>query len=113
MTQELKESEIRFDKLGTQYHYKNGQLHCETGPAIIYGDNVKEWWFEGQSHRLDGPAVTSPSGNIHIIKWYVHGVQLTEEQFNEHPLVIAYQEKQKLENTLMEQSADSSKRFKL
>lgn len=29
-------------------HWKNGLLHCETGPAIIdVIDNREEWWFEG------------------------------------------------------------------
>lgn len=25
-----------------------GQLHCETGPAVITSSGDKEWWFEGE-----------------------------------------------------------------
>jgi hypothetical protein len=43
---------------GDVYHYNSkNELHCETGPAIIYTNNDKSWYFKDKIHRLDGPAV--------------------------------------------------------
>lgn len=32
---------------GAVYHYRNGQLHCETGPAVLFPDGNVEWWLFG------------------------------------------------------------------
>lgn len=29
--------------------YLNGELHCETGPAVIRTDNTVEYWFHGRN----------------------------------------------------------------
>ena len=43
------------------YLYEGGPLHRTAGPAI---ENVttgrSEWWFNGDRHREDGPAVERP-----------------------------------------------------
>lgn len=43
-------SDIRWtttDRYGTVRKYKNGLLHCETGPAVIYANGQYEWWMFG------------------------------------------------------------------
>jgi hypothetical protein len=29
-------------------YYLNGQLHREDGPAVIWADGGKEWWYNGE-----------------------------------------------------------------
>lgn len=38
-------------------------------------------------HRLDGPAIEYADGSK---RWCIDGNELTEEEFNKHPLVIEY-----------------------
>jgi hypothetical protein len=33
---------------GTQMWYRNGELHREDGPAVIYADGHQEWWVSGK-----------------------------------------------------------------
>jgi hypothetical protein len=73
--------------------YKNGKRHREDGPAVEYLDGTKSWWKNGKHHRLDGPAIYFASG---YKQWWVEGEELTEEEFNKHPLVKAYQEERKI-----------------
>ena len=47
--------------------YKNGRLHREDGPAIIYSSGSKFWYLNGLRHRESGPAVTIYSGDNY---WY-------------------------------------------
>ena len=37
--------------------YKNGQLHCEDGPAVISPNGSKTWYYHGDLHRIDGGPV--------------------------------------------------------
>ena len=39
------------------FHYLNGKLHREEGPAESYIDGYKSWYINGELHRLDGPAI--------------------------------------------------------
>lgn len=32
-------------------------LHRERGPAVMFDDGSREWYFHGDLHRTDGPAV--------------------------------------------------------
>ena len=45
------------------YHYKDGKIHNESGPAIISKDGTKIWCINGYEHREDGPAVEFASGD--------------------------------------------------
>jgi hypothetical protein len=49
---------------------KNGQLHREDGPAVIYDNGFKEWYLNGKRHREDGPAIIWENGTK---KWYLNG----------------------------------------
>jgi hypothetical protein len=55
---------------GSQYWYKEGQLHREDGPALIDVYGKQEWYKEGQLHREDGPAVIDVYGKQ---EWYKEG----------------------------------------
>ena len=65
---------------GDKFHYQNGELDCETGPAYIGADGEQEWFKDGQLHREDGPSYIGASGHK---EWWVEGKELTEKQFNE------------------------------
>ena len=58
------------DKYGNQEWRKNGKLHREDGPAIIYAHGSQEWWVNGKLHREDGPAFILPDGTQ---EWYLNG----------------------------------------
>ena len=47
------------DPAGTVRTYKNGLLHCESGPAVVYADGRSEWWLFG-ARTLRKPAPRSP-----------------------------------------------------
>lgn len=47
-----------------------GKYHNSFGPAAIYDDGSKHWWFNGKLHRLDGPAVEEASG---YKEWHANG----------------------------------------
>ena len=51
----------RIDKYGNKYWYFNGQLHRVDGPAIENSNGYKEWWLNG--HRIDGPAIEYSNGD--------------------------------------------------
>jgi len=46
-------------------------LHREDGPALILEDGSKEWYINGQLHRVDGPAVVDKG--VDYEAWYIHG----------------------------------------
>lgn len=54
-----------------------GELHRVGSPAVLYSNGYKEWWQNGQPHRLDGPSCLSPSGNTY---WHIRGVEYDTEQ---------------------------------
>lgn len=63
-------------------YYVNGKLHREDGPAIEdWNDGEKYWYKQGELHKEDGPAYEDAWGNK---KWYLHGVQYTENDFNKY-----------------------------
>ena len=76
-----------FNEYSTYYHdngdklcYKNGQLHCSSGPAVITGDGYELWYAHGVLHRADGPAYIGPCG---LKEYWLSGYQYDEHQFIE------------------------------
>ena len=70
--------------MGTKrWHNQNGQYHRKDGPAVKWVDGSKEWWINGKSHRLDGPALEGPNG---ICFYFINDRELTEDEWNVHPL---------------------------
>jgi hypothetical protein len=45
--------------------------HRVGGPAAIYDNGTRLWYFHGEFHRLDGPAVEYVDGELH---WYIAGI---------------------------------------
>jgi hypothetical protein len=42
---------------GTKEWYQDGNLHRLNGPAIEWVNRDKSWYQDGNLHRLDGPAI--------------------------------------------------------
>ena len=78
---ELLSLTVTVNRLGATF-YRNhlGQAHRTLGPAVIYPNGSVCWYHLGQRHRTDGPAVEGVNGRNH---WFIHGHELTEEEFNE------------------------------
>jgi len=55
---------------GDRFHYQNGKLHRDDGPAIERANGDKAWHLNGKYHRLDGPAVEYTNG---YKAWYQNG----------------------------------------
>ena len=49
---------------------KDGKVHREDGPAIIFPSGTKQWLLDGEFHRIGGPAVECPDGHR---EWYQFG----------------------------------------
>ena len=76
---------------------RTGNLHRTDGPAVVYPDGQEMWYFNGERHRIGGPACYGglPGATawyhcnrlhredgpalIHNgkVEWYVHGKQYT------------------------------------
>lgn len=72
-------------------HYKNGYLHCTTGPAITqyfpsYIKQQESYIQNGQYHREDGSAIIchNPNGDISSSEYWINNKRLTEFQFQAH-----------------------------
>jgi hypothetical protein len=52
---------------GQREWYFNDKWHCTNGPAVNYPNGIEIWIINGQWHRIDGPAVIYPDGQR---EWY-------------------------------------------
>lgn len=66
--------------------YKNGNLHRDDEPAIVYDSGTKYWCINGLNHRLSGPAYITNGYS----KFYIHGKEYFEHEYWKHPLVVEY-----------------------
>jgi hypothetical protein len=80
---------------GTIAWYKNDEVHRDGGePAVEFSHGTKKWlingkhhredgaqywYFHGDRHRLDGPAIKYGSGNV---EYWINGKELSEKEFN-------------------------------
>jgi len=55
---------------GSKEWWLNGQRHRVDGPAREWADGSKQWWVNGKLHRVDGPAVEWADGTKN---WYLNG----------------------------------------
>ncbi len=55
---------------GTELWYRNGELHREDGPAVVWPNGYQVWCQNDQRHRKDGPAIVWPDGRQ---EWWQHG----------------------------------------
>lgn len=55
---------------GGKYHYVNGELHNDNGPAVVFVNSEKFWYKNGKKHREDGPAIENYYGKGNKEWWY-------------------------------------------
>lgn len=60
--------------------------HREDGPAIIYANGHQCWYFNGQRHRLDGPACYNIYNQNN--SWWYHGQQIDCKTLKEFQQLI-------------------------
>ena len=68
-------------------YFKEGMLHREDGPAVIFKDGTQHWYKHGMLHRDGGPAVEYKNGRR---TWYTEGKyvrtldagEMTQEEMN-------------------------------
>ena len=64
------------DKAGNVRWYWKGQLHREDGPAVEWANGSKWWCRNGELHREDGPAIECVDG---FKSWYRNGLRHRED----------------------------------
>ncbi len=70
------------DAIGNKFFYdKLGKLHNEGGPAVIWENGSKEWFFHDDRHRKDGPAIIRVDGSK---EYWMNNKKLTKEQWEYH-----------------------------
>ena len=55
---------------------RNGQLHRDNGPAVIYPDGTQLWYRNGKRHRDDGPSAVYPDGTQY---WHRNGFRVKDK----------------------------------
>jgi hypothetical protein len=53
---------------GIEYHYRDGKLHRDDGPAIVCPNGRQCYYRDGKLHRDDGPAIVCPNGEQHYYR---------------------------------------------
>lgn len=65
---------------GRKNYFKNGELHRLDGPALESRDGKhQEWWVNGKLHREDGPAII---GGAFGESWYLNDISYNKETFD-------------------------------
>ena len=64
---------------GDKCWYFNGNLHRVDGPAIECSNGDKHWYLNGKLHRVDGPAIEWSDGDK---CWYLNGIEYNEGEYN-------------------------------
>ena len=64
------------DSEGNKRWYFNGEFHREDGPAIEYADGTKHWYLNDKFHREEGPAVEHADGSKF---WWLNGERHRED----------------------------------
>lgn len=70
---------------GIFYLNDKGELHRLDGPAVVGPNGDIEWYVDGKLHRLDGPAEQYIDGHK---GYFVNGTNLSKIAFYTHPVVI-------------------------
>jgi len=58
----MQEYKVQVKDNGDKEWYQNGERHRLDGPAIEYANGTKSWYQNDKRHRLDGPAVEDANG---------------------------------------------------
>ena len=67
---------VTVDEKGTIVWEKDGKIHRDGGPAIIWDHGGLTWYCRGEMHRTDGPAVVMANG---LEAWFKHGKKHRED----------------------------------
>ena len=66
------------DKDDDVAYYQNGEAHRDNDlPAIVHSDGTKHWQKNGKLHRENGPALIFPNGDC---IWHLKGILYTEQE---------------------------------
>lgn len=75
---------VEYDQSGKikteQWLDSYGLSNRKDGPAFVSADGTKIWYYKGNRHRFDGPAVESPEGN----QYYWQGNPVSKEKYEKH-----------------------------
>jgi len=63
---------------GYQAWYKNGLIHRDDGPAVIWADGTQFWYRYGECHREDGPAVVGTGSEP---RWWLNGKHYSKDNY--------------------------------
>jgi hypothetical protein len=63
-----------------EYYNKQGQIHREDGPAIIFHKGGTMWLINGKYHREDGPAVVYSHGGV---SFYLNNIRYLEQEWEQ------------------------------
>ena len=70
---------VETDAVATVYRNAERQLHRTRGPAVIFADGKRRYWYQnGTLHRTDGPAIVDSDGHQ---RWFLNGEEVSEEDF--------------------------------
>lgn len=78
-----------------KFYFKNGKIHKDGHPAIIYDGGSKKWCKDGKLHRKDGPAIERANG---VIEWWINGEQIPEQDSRLENAKQSYVKELALEN---------------
>jgi hypothetical protein len=62
---------------GSKFHFLNGEIHREDGPAIEYFDGNWSWFDHGKMHRVSGPAAKVSESKY---EWWLDGKRVTPNE---------------------------------
>lgn len=69
--------------------YKDGVIHKEGEPAVVFTDSEIQWVEHGIFHRFEGPAIQFAGPSTPIVQlldfskglWYIRGRHISEEKY--------------------------------
>ena len=79
LVKEIKDyfTKYKVDQYGIQHWYFNGKLHRDNDkPAIVGSNEYKVWCLNNKLHRENGPAIIFTDGTK---SWYYNGTKYTEK----------------------------------
>lgn len=62
---------------GDVFYLKDGKLHRENGPSIVYRNGISWWMENGKLHRENGPAIINKK---EFLEFWIYGEPATEEE---------------------------------
>jgi len=67
---------------GEIYYKTHYQIHRGDGPAVI-GHNYWAKYRDNELHCEDGPAEWRKDGDKEVYRWYIQGIEFTEEEYKD------------------------------